>query len=82
MEIEEELLFKVLTDVRIFACPQDGTTEEIERYLALSVPRVGDHICIQYLRAKVYRVDWNIINQRPHADVFCDTSRIEQLRKQ
>lgn len=69
-------LSAVLPDIRVFGCPQDGSQDRLEMYRSMSVPRVGDHICVQHWTAEVYRVEWTIINGRPHADVFCDTSEI------
>lgn len=64
--------------IRIFAHPQKGRAEEIHYYQSACVPRIGDLIGIQYWFAKVYRVEWTIINGKAHADVYCDSSEAEK----
>lgn len=79
------LLEALIPEIRIYGCNQNqnGGRDELEHYIAAVVPRVGDHICIQYWTAEVYRVEWTIIDGRTYADVFCDTSEIDKkLSKQ
>lgn len=65
-------------NVRIFSCPGDGSMECIRQYPALiAVPRVGDHIAVQHIFAKVFEVEWFIAsNCQQSVDIYCDTSEL------
>lgn len=59
----------IYIDVRIFL---DDYDDAIHRYASTQAPSEGDVVCIQTEKYIVRLVAWTIINNKPHADVYCE----------
>lgn len=64
------MIENLLLPVRIYAI-EYGVEKLIDSYLGIAIPRVGDIICNMYDKYEVIDVEWTIIDNQPHVDVFC-----------
>lgn len=61
------------TKLRVFLLERDLSVDPDPVYtsIVMSVPRIGETVCVQTDKYLIVDLEWTFIDSKPHADIYC-----------